>query len=76
VNAQGPIDQNFPPFLWAHMANDPTWIPGEDGVTPLEMARQHNCRFEWDFAMVAARDIEDDEELLVPYCFNEKNTGE
>ena len=71
VDAQGPVDQNYPPFLGAHMANDPAWIPSEEGVSMKEMARLCNCRFEADFTMLASQDIAEGEELLASCGFDE-----
>lgn len=71
VDAEGPIDDGYPPFLGAHMANDPIWTPSRDGVSKKEMARRHNCEFQSDFTLVATRHIEADDEILVLYSFHE-----
>ena len=81
--ARGPMDKKFPPFLGAHMANDPCWISSEDGVSQKEMARLVNCRFDADFTMVASRDTEEDQDTafcrtlmeLVPHLWLPPATG-
>jgi hypothetical protein len=67
LNAQGSIIKGHPPFLGAHMVNDPQWIPPKETVPPA------NCQFNQDFTLVAAtRHIQTNQELLTLYNFDEE----
>jgi len=51
------------------MANDPLWIPS--GVSGAATSCKKNCCFEWDFTLVASKDLEEDEEILVECGFGD-----
>ena len=75
VDAQGPIDMGFPPFLGAHMINDPSWKPDEGVVSTAETSPcLPNCEFQVDFTVMATKAIEEDEEILVNYGFEDNNS--
>jgi hypothetical protein len=70
LDAQGPIDEEYPPFLGAHMVNDPYWkCPLESDPLPTIdwMKRLVNTVFNNDFTFAAKRNIKTHEELLAFY---------
>jgi hypothetical protein len=74
LDAQGPMDKGHPPFLAAHMINDPTWIVPERPVPLKRLAiSQANCEFNQDFTLAATKDIKIGDELLVLYSFVEED---
>jgi hypothetical protein len=73
LDAEGPMDQEHPPFLGAHMVNDPTWIMPEMPVPLQSLASQANCEFNEDFTLAATRDIKIGDECLALYSFVEED---
>jgi hypothetical protein len=55
LDAKGPIDKGNPPFLGAHMVNDPTWIPHEETASSAPGWHLANCEFNEDFTLAAER---------------------
>jgi hypothetical protein len=73
LDAEGPVDQEHPPFWGAHMANDPTWIVPETPVPLQSLTSQANCDFNEDFTLAATRDIKIGDECLALCSFVEED---
>ena len=61
VDALGSMANGNPPFLGAHMANDPNFATNEVDKT------LSNCYFDEEFLVVLSKDVKADEELLIDY---------
>jgi hypothetical protein len=62
LNAKGSMAEGYPPFIAAHMVNDPNFF----AIDTVDLDRC-NCHFDPDFMLVLTKDVCAHEELLVDY---------